>query len=366
MDLLVYAAGQWKDEESLKILRGGLERVVRQAMTAPQIKEPHEAGGSAIRKIALWTRVVWDVYALTGVASLKRLAQELADSLSRSYFDEEAGAFRGGGDSRVFHGDENAIAAIAMWRSFAFTGDVLQKSMAEKALAHLSGAGYHADKGIYHRKDKEAGSGVWGLLDDNAWGVLAFSEAFLMTGHKPYREFADVLVKYLFQELWERERGGFTDRVFNPDDLALLKNKLTPYDLNAIAFEGVWRMHHLKGNQNYRKWMNWGFPNVAGAAEGYGGILLAKVQDLLAHGRSDLELVGRLDDQKTRDLLAAIHRLYLPRKIISFIEPDDQDYIMAHRLEAPSYPRLFVCKELKRVGDTEDPAKVASVMEALW
>jgi hypothetical protein len=76
--------------------------------------------------------------------------------------------------------------------------------------------------------------------------------------------------------------------------------------------------------------------------------------------------VGRPGEPKSDALLAAAHRLYLPRKVISFVDPDDQDYILAHRLEAETYPRLFGCgSDLRKLADAGEPEGVAAVADAV-
>ncbi|MFI5350090.1 MAG: hypothetical protein ACHQ2Z_11135, partial [Elusimicrobiota bacterium] len=59
-------------------------------------------------------------------------------------------------------------------------------------------------------------------------------------------------------------------------------------------------------------------------------------------------------------------RHYAPRAIVSFVDPDDQDYIMAHKMEAGSYPRLFGCgSDLRRLADAGEADEVAAVIAAV-
>ena len=84
----------------------------------------------------------------------------------------------------------------------------------------------------------------------------------------------------------------------------------------------------LKRNANYKKWVEWGLRHLVPKAQAQGcPAALARIVDIVGRGRLDLELVGKVGDSKTDAFLTAIHQHYLPRKIISFVDPDD------HRLE---------------------------------
>ncbi|MCH8209237.1 MAG: hypothetical protein IIA62_09350, partial [Nitrospinae bacterium] len=53
--------------------------------------------------------------------------------------------------------------------------------------------------------------------------------------HKTHRDFADALLKYLFQELWDRDKGGFFDRLPDPSDVAPLKIGRVIPDANIFS-----------------------------------------------------------------------------------------------------------------------------------
>lgn len=343
MELLLYAVGEWGDAAAR---RSFLERLPG-------------ARPRALAERARRARLLWDAFALEGSPALRAAAagaaNELADSAVGGLLPHAPG-------TQAAYGASNAAAALALLRAAAF--EPAFAAAAESLLAALRRELYDPLLGILHVRGE--GGSVYGLLEDNAWAALAFTEAFLMTGKKEYRDFADELGRFLFQEFWEREGGAFIDRVPRPDDVGLLKSPRLDPETNAVAFEAVWRLSELKGNANYRRWIEMGLkrliqPGAVSAA--FAG--LARIQDMLSRGRLDLELVGRLDDACARELLRAVHGKYLPRKVISFVDPDDQDYIQAHKLSSSDLPRLFACVNLQRVADTGDPAQVGDILAAL-
>ena len=266
----------------------------------------------------------------------------------------------------MYPADGNALAAMALLRAAEF-GVAQAAEAATRALGFLQTRLYDPLLGLVHAQGGD-GEAVHGLLGDAAWTALAFTEAFLATGIKQHREFADGLLRFLFQELWERDGGGFLDRVPRADDPAILRETRVEPALNAVALEVCWRLHHLKGNANYRRWLDWGlrgaWPADDADPERLAG--LARAADMAVRGRADFELVGRPAETKSAALLSSLRRFCVPRAIVSFVDPDDQDYILAHKLEAESYPRLFGCgSDLRRLADAADPAGVGDVVAAV-
>lgn len=366
VEALLHAAGERGDDASRSALTAALE--LRWAGWDAALRAFLPENASALTTHARWASLFWDAHALTGEERWRRAAAETTDHLLRVLWDPAAGAFRRAArpEPAVYPADGNALAASALLRARAF-GHPGAGDAAFKALAFLQNRLYDPLLGLQHAAGGE-GESVVGLLGDAAAVALAFTDAFLATGVKAHREFADAMLRFLFQELWEREGGGFLDRVSRKDDPAILREPHVDPALNAAALEVCRRLHHLKGNHNYRRWLDWGLRGAWPAAQGDAalGCGLARVADLHARGRMDFELVGRSGEPKADALLAAVHRLYLPRKVISFVDPDDQDYILAHRLEAETYPRVFGCgSDLRRLADASDPEGVSAVALAV-
>ncbi|MBI4061988.1 MAG: hypothetical protein HY403_11235 [Elusimicrobia bacterium] len=355
---LLHAAGERGDAAA----RAALTRTLEARLAAG------DAGGFSLSLHARWAAVFWDAHALTGETRWRDAAAGASDRLLRDLWDPSVGAFRGLGPSEpaVYPADGNALAASALFRAHA-RGHSGAGEAAMKALGFLQTRLYDPVLGLQHSAGGE-GESVVGLLGDAAAAALAFTDGYLATGVKAHREFADAMLRFLFQELWEREGGGFLDRVCRAGDPEILREPHVDPALNAPALEVCRRMHHLKGNHNYRRCLDWGLKGAWNARKddvrGLAG--LARVADMHARGRMDFELVGRPGEAKADALLSAVHRFYLPRKVISFVDPDDQDYILAHHLEAETYPRLFGCGgDLRRLADAVEPAGVPAVIEAV-
>lgn len=365
VEALLHAAGERGDAGAREAFTKALER--RWAGWDPARRAFLSGAGSPLSLHARWAVLFWDAHALTGEARWREAAAAVSDRVLRLW-DPAAGAFRRAPapDAAVFPADGNALAASALLRAHAF-GHPGAGDAAQKALNFLQTRLYDPMLGLQHSAGGD-GESVVGLLGDAAAAALAFTDGFLATGMKSHRDFADALLRFLFQELWERDGGGFLDRVPRAGDPAILREPRLDPALNALALEVCRRLHHLKGNHNYRRWLDWGLVGAWKVESGNPLALagLARVADLHARGRMDFELVGRPGEAKAEALLAAVHRLYLPRKVISFVDPDDQDYILAHRLEAETYPRLFGCgADLRRLADASEPSGVRAVADAV-
>lgn len=369
LEFLLYASCEWKDGPALKSLVAALSGLAEGPLW------DRKSGGfsparaqKSLAPNARLARLYWDAFSLTRNELFSRTASQTVGWMTRELFDPARGAFlnvRASESGNRMYADGNAIAALALFKASAFENDKKHLEAANHILVFLTQL-FDPRRGLAHFWDDGRAS-VYGLLGDQAWSCLAFTEAFLMAGNKPHREFADVLLRNLFQENWQRDHGGFLDRVPSPDDFGALKQPRLPVDLNAVAFEAAWRLNELKGNANYRRWVEWGLKHLVPRSKGDACLAapLARVMDMVRKGRVDLELVGRIGDGRTDGFLTALHQHYLPRKIISFVDPDDQDYLMAHKLQADTYPRLFGCVQLRPKINVDRPEDVPKLLESL-
>ncbi|MFA6316311.1 MAG: DUF255 domain-containing protein [Elusimicrobiota bacterium] len=367
LELLLYAAREWKSPEVAETLKFQLARLVRSDVWDQKDRlfcRPDEVARVDVN--AVLCRIFLDASAVTGEASLRETGLSMAAALLKGFYDDRSGAFRlvPETSSRVFYADANAMAAICMLRAAALGKGGEWREAADRSLVFLINM-VDMEKGVAHRWDGRAA--IHGLLGDNAWAVLALTESFLSRGNKPHRELADAILKILFQQFWEGERGGFLDRAPVDDDAPALKVPVMPGALNAVALEGAWRLNHLKGNVHYGRWTAAALKSVIPAVEPEpcASAALSRVQDMLSRGRMDLELVGRIGDAATEEMISAVNSHYLPRKIISFVDPDDQDFILPHKLKTQTWPKLFGCIDLRPKFEASRPGEVDALLEAI-
>jgi hypothetical protein len=365
LETLLYAAAERGDEAARASLDRGLAGMLDASWDAGRRAFIPRAG-PALTVHARRARLLWDAHAFTGDKRWGDAAAAATNVLLHVLREPGVGAFRAAPGVAVYPADGNALAALALLRAAAF-GVPEAAEAASRALTFLQTRLYDPLLGLVHAQGGD-GEAVHGLLGDAAWTALAFSEAFLAGGVKQHREFADGLLRFLFQELWERDGGGFLDRVPRADDPAILREARVDPALNAVALKVCWRMHHLKGNANYKRWLDWGvrgaWPGDASDPARLAG--LARAADLASKGRAHFELVGRRGEARSEALLNAFRRHFEPRAILSFVDPDDQDYILAHKLEADAYPRLFGCgTDLRPLASTDRVDGVGAVLAAV-
>ena len=312
------------------------------------------------------SRLFFDAFSLFQIEEFKQSGRSLIKFLD-GFYDPQLGAFVLSKEKGVGKALDNALGAWAFLSAWPHLKNQEIQKKAECALKFIQEKLYDPLLGLVSQLPPNSSSLEYGRLADSSWAALALTEAYLQSGNKSYRDFADTLAKYLFQELWDRDKGAFLSRPGMESSQGGVSQQII-LD-NATALEALWRLGYLKGQNTYFKWIDLAlhrFLDQAGSKDA--AVYLAKILDMRLQGRIELEIVGHAHETAFQKILETLASLYAPRKTISFISPDDQDYILAHGLDAESYPRLFGCVDLKRRADTAraDRDSVAEVLNSAW
>ncbi len=313
-----------------------------------------------------WARLFFDAFSFFHTEEFKESGRVLIEFLD-GFYDPESGAFVRSKEKGAGTALDNAVGAWAFLSAWPHLKNQEIQKKAERALKFIQEKLYDPLLGLISQFPPGSSSLEYGRLADSSWAALALTEAYLQSGNKSYRDFADTLAKYLFQELWDRDKGAFLSR----PGMESSQTGVSPQAIldNSVALEALWRLGYLKGQNTYFKWIDLALHRFLDQADAQdAAVYLAKILDMRLEGRIELEIVGSAHQADSQKILEALACLYAPRKIISFINPEDQDYILAHGLEAPSYPRLFGCVDLKKRADTAETNldAVSSVLDAAW
>jgi uncharacterized protein YyaL (SSP411 family) len=214
----------------------------------------------------------------------------------------------------------NGLMLSAMARGYQITGDLRYRESAERTATFIEENCVH--DGVVHRIYKDGGSKIPGFLDDYACLAEALVDLYEATFHLPYLERAVTLVDSILEEFSDPGDGGLFYASGRHGDL--LHRRKEPLD-NATP-SGTWvtastlaRLERLTGKAEYRQRAEEilrGFGSlVEKAPMAFASGLIAL--DFLQGPPLEIAVVGDPDAPETRDMLAAIHRRFLPTRVVA-------------------------------------------------
>lgn len=145
-------------------------------------------------------------------------------------------------DASVY-ADGTALMARAYVRAASVFKDDSLLAFATDAVERVVLDTYERGGGIAHQAD--ASSYVRGLLTDQVRTSAALLDLYTTTAREVYLDMAQELMHFAIRRLWDREVGGFRDRVHDDDDIGLLHEPLRPYLMNCEAARVLARLASL-------------------------------------------------------------------------------------------------------------------------
>jgi len=156
---------------------------------------------------------------------------------------------------------EAILTYLSLWER---TGNQEYKTIATEALVFMMSE-MMDDSGAYHYKQDDGERGVRGLLLDNAYLLLALTEAAHVLGDDVYTQRAEELATYILGNLYDWHTGGFFERnspdldLYAPGEhIALSK----PVEENGIAAYAMLRLSQLTTNDTSTLYLNAGIKTL--------------------------------------------------------------------------------------------------------
>ena len=200
----------------------------------------------------------------------------------------------------------------------------------DRALATLNmlvAKAYDPVKGMYHSL-ADGTPRVEGLLEDQVFMIAALLDGYEITGTSFYFERALELMEIALRRFWDEQEGGFFDTARDLTDrhgsLTMVRKPFqdspTPA-ANAVAVQILDRLDVLADREDFGEKAEATLALFASKAGQYGLFAATYGLALVHHLRApvDVVVVGRADDERTRDLLyAAYETLRASRRVFAF------------------------------------------------
>ena len=210
-----------------------------------------------------------------GVARFAERAAGVLRYVQTRLADHDAGGWAGSEPATpsrfdaAFYADSNARMASAALEAAAAFGDDRLREFAVRSLERVVLACYRPGAGVAHYV-LDGSADVRGLLDDQISMAAAHLDAHAATGDIVYEMMAEELAHHAVASLWDGTRGGFYDRLEEPDAVGLLRRRIKPFAGNCSAARMFRRLSVVSGNAEFGRIAEAAIGAVAPAAAAQG------------------------------------------------------------------------------------------------
>jgi len=223
----------------------------------------------------------------------------------------------------------NGMMISALLEAYRVLGVQGSRDRALATLDMLAAQAYDPTKGMYHSL-ADGAPRIEGLLEDQVFMMAALLDAFEITGTSFYFERALELMEITLRRFWDDAAGGFFDTA---RDLADRHGSLTlprkPFQdsptpaANAVAVHVLDRLDVLADREDFGEKADATLALFAPKAGQYGLFAATYGLALIHHLRApiDVVVVGRGDDERTRNLLDAAYQAPRAGKRVFAFEP---------------------------------------------
>ncbi len=340
----------------------------------PHEEDPPGSEGRSVLHEALPIEEVASQLSLS--VDVAKAARDRAARALFKYRDDRPKPFR---DEKVL-GSWNGLMVSACAEVAIATGDTAARAMAERAFEAVRSTLIRETAAtkklrLFRAAPPPGHAGapkVPGFLDDYSFLANAALDLYEATARGTYVDTARALVRSAIELFADEEQGGF---FFTPSDgetlIARSKDVFDhaiPSGVSMIALALV-RLFALDGDaaleERARKTLAPIAPAAVSNALGFSQSAIAL--DRLVRGSVDIVIVGARDDARTRGLLDAVKKTYVPHRTLVLVDPDDPSTVaaapaLAEGKEAKAHAVAYVCRGRTCSPPVADAAALAAVI----
>jgi uncharacterized protein YyaL (SSP411 family) len=185
--------------------------------------------------------------------------------------------------------------------------------------------------------------------------------AYEVTGNNNFLQLAEKLVEAA-RGLFDSEHGGFSDTIVDPRAPGFLSKPVKPLDDNSLAAQTLVKLHHLTGEESYRKMAKETLERFAGLFHQFSFMAAdyALAVDAFLNEPTMIRIIGSLEKTQAKELLTEAHRIYEPRKIIQVLNPNrDSEQILKLGYSITAEPKAYVCLGKLCTSPITEPKQIA-------
>jgi len=251
----------------------------------------------------------------------------------------------------------NALMISALARGYQILGEAVYLQAAERAASFIMEKLVNED-GALLRTYRKGQSKLYAYLEDYVYLVRALVDLYEAGFDEQWLFAADNLAEDMINQFWDRKVPGFFNT--SPYHKNLIVRTMTFHDSaipspTGVALEGLLRLSKLLDKDHYyekaKTTLKAHHFYLERAPQGYLTLLLSL--DFLVHPAKEIAIAGRRGSKEVRKLLKAVHRYFIPNRIIAFVDPDqDRTKDMVHkipllsgRIEIEGRAAVYICED---------------------
>ncbi|MFQ5683344.1 MAG: thioredoxin domain-containing protein [Candidatus Binatia bacterium] len=266
----------------------------------------------------------------------------------------------------------NGLMITGYLEAYKVLGDKALKQTALKSLEFVWRKLHRPNRDMLHALMRGKARPPY-LLEDQVFIAQALLDAFEVTGKALYVERARELMDLAIQRLWDKQRGGFYNKMSLKQELSALGLPLKIYEdreepgPNGVAILALNRLYDLTHMKIYRKKAKAALESFAGTVPNYGLFAATYGQALSRHLNhpAQVVIIGPMGSSKTHKLWDSALRTFRPGKFVSVYDPEKIDVnrlppavqAAAKISMKDKIPRAYVCVGSTCALPTSSPAE---------
>jgi uncharacterized protein YyaL (SSP411 family) len=223
----------------------------------------------------------------------------------------------------------NALMISAYSHGYEAFADKKYLTAAEKTAAFVMDI-MRTKEGKLLRTHRKGESKFYGYLEDYAFTVRSFIDLYEAGFDKKWLFAAEELIEELIAQFWEEKSASLFNTSQYHDNLIVRTKSTNDSSIPSpvgISVGSFLRLGKLLAREDYfnkaQRTLKAALPYMEKAPQGY--LTLLMDVDFLIYPPKEIAIAGHKESEDTKQLLEAVHRRFLPNRVIAFLDPDSRD-----------------------------------------